>query len=58
MKNNLFNAVLSVVLFVVPVVVLSLIFGGYGAIFGAVLLSVFIADRTTTEPETNEPNQE
>ena len=62
MKNNSFKAVLTVFFAVAPVVVcliiLTVIFGGYGAIFGAVSLACYIVDHTTTEPETTEPNQE
>ena len=62
MKNISFKAVLTVFFAVAPVVVflviLTVIFGGYGAIFGAVAAACFIADHTTTEPETTETNQE
>ena len=62
MKNTSFRAVLSVFFAVAPVVVylilLTVIFGGYGAIFGAVSIAYFIVDHATTEPETTEPNQE
>lgn len=62
MKNNSFKAVLTVFFAIAPVVVcliiLTVIFGGYGAIFGAIAVACFIADHTTTEPETTEPNQE
>ncbi len=62
MQNNSFKAVFTVLFAVCPViacfVMLTVFFGGYGAIFGAILLACFIVDRTTTEPGTTEPNQE
>lgn len=54
MKNPSFKAVLTVFFAVCPVVVclivLTVIFGGYGTILGAVSLACFIVDHTTTEP--------
>lgn len=62
MKNTSFKAVLTVFFAVAPVVacliILTVIFGGYGAIFGAIAVACFIADHITTEPETTETSQE